>query len=74
MNTLETIATRRSIRKFKPDPISEEALTSILTAGIQAPSSKKRQPWRFIVVQGDKCTEMVHVMRQGIANAKGPRR
>ncbi len=70
MNTLDTIATRRSIRKFKPDPIPDEALTAILTASIQAPSSKNRQPWRFVVVQGDKHTEMVRVMRQGIANAK----
>jgi nitroreductase len=70
VNTLETIATRRSIRKFKPDPIPDEALTTILTDGIQAPSGKNRQPWRFIVVQGDNRSEMVRVMRQGIANAK----
>lgn len=67
MNTLDTIATRRSIRKFKPDPIPDEALTAILTTGIQAPSAKNRQPWRFVVVQGDSHTEMVRVMRQGIA-------
>ena len=30
MNTLEVIATRRSIRRFKPDPIPDEALTTIL--------------------------------------------
>jgi nitroreductase len=70
MNTRKAIATRRSVRKFKPDPIPDEALTAILTAGIQAPSGKNRQPWRFVVVQGDKRSEMVCVMRQGIADAK----
>ena len=59
MNTLEAIAARRSIRKFKSDPIPEDMLQKILTAGIQAPSGKNRQPWRFIVVQGEKRAEMI---------------
>jgi len=67
MNTLEAIAARRSIRKFKLDPVSPEALRTILTAGIQAPSGKNRQPWRFVVIQGEKYPEMLAVMRAGIA-------
>lgn len=70
MNTLETIAARRSIRKFKDTPIEEDDLQTILTAGIQAPSGKNRQPWRFVVVKGDQRTEMVKVMREGIEKAK----
>jgi F420 biosynthesis protein FbiB-like protein len=67
MDTLEAIAARRSIRKFKSDPIPDEVLHSILTAAIQSPSAKNRQPWRFIVVQGDKRADMVRVMREGMA-------
>ena len=67
MNTLDTIAARRSIRRFKPDPVPDEALQAILTAGTQAPSGKNQQPWKFIVVQGEKRVEMVRVMRGGIA-------
>lgn len=70
MNTLEAIAQRRSIRRFKRDPIPEEVLQRILTAGTQAPSSKNRQPWRFVVVTGEKRAEMVHVLRDGIARTK----
>jgi nitroreductase len=70
MNTLEAIATRRSIRKFKDTPVSNELLQKILTAGAQAPSGKNRQPWRFVVVKENKRAEMVHVLRQGIARAK----
>ena len=70
MNTLETIAARRSIRKFRSTPIEEDDLQKILTAGIQAPSGKNRQPWRFVVVKGDQRTEMVKVMREGIEKAK----
>jgi nitroreductase len=41
-----------------------------LTAGVQAPSGNNRQPWQFVVVQGDKRSEMVRIMRQGIADSK----
>jgi nitroreductase len=70
MNTLEAIAKRRSIRRFKDEPIPDQVLQAILTAATQAPSSKNRQPWRFVVVSGDRCAEMVRVMREGIANMK----
>jgi nitroreductase len=70
MNTLETIAARRSIRRFKPDPIPENVLRTILTAGMQAPSGKNRQPWKFIVVQGEQRVEMMRHMRQGIDHFK----
>ena len=70
MNTLEAISGRRSIRKFKDNPIPDEMLQAILTAGIQAPSGKNRQPWRFIVVKQDKRPELIRIMRQQIAKAK----
>jgi len=70
MNTLEAIAARRSIRKFQDTPIEAEKLQAILLAGIQAPSGKNKQPWRFIIVKEDKRAEMVDVMRQGIAKIK----
>ncbi len=66
MNTLSAIAQRRSIRKFKGITIPEETLNTILQAGIQAPSGKNRQPWRFIVIQGDRRAEMVKVIRSTI--------
>lgn len=67
MKTQQAIAQRRSIRKFEDKPIPKETLEQILKAGIQAPSGKNRQPWRFYVVQGDKRAEMVRLMREGIA-------
>lgn len=70
MNITEAIAARRSIRKFKPDPIPEEVLTAILTAASQAPSGKNRQPWRFIVVKEDQRTEMMRIMRDEIKKTK----
>ena len=70
MNTRDTIAARRSIRKFKSDPVPDEALHAILTAAIQAPSGKNRQPWKFLVVKEDRRAEMMRVMREGMAKVK----
>lgn len=55
---------------FKSDPIPKEKLRAILNAGTLAPSGKNRQLWKFVVVQGDKCIQMVRLMRQGIAKMK----
>jgi F420 biosynthesis protein FbiB-like protein len=71
VDTLQTITARRSIRRFKDKPLPDEALRAVLEAATQAPSAKNRQPWRFIVVQGEeKRAGMVRAMRQGIANMK----
>ncbi len=70
MQTLDAIAARRSIRKFKNTPIAEDLLQVILKAGSQAPSGKNRQPWRFVIVKEDKRPEMVRILREAIARAK----
>lgn len=48
--TLQTMWNRRSVRKYKPDPISEEDLKLILEAARRAPTGANRQNWRLIVV------------------------
>lgn len=70
MDVLDAIAARRSIRKFKPEALPEEALRQILFAATQAPSGKNRQPWHFVVVQGEKRAEMLQIMRAGIEKSK----
>ncbi|HEY1016592.1 MAG TPA: nitroreductase family protein, partial [Herpetosiphonaceae bacterium] len=42
---------RRSVRKYKPDPISTEELTELIRLTSLAPSSRNIQPWRFLVVR-----------------------
>jgi F420 biosynthesis protein FbiB-like protein len=70
MDIIDAIEARRSIRKFKDAPVEEEKLRAILSAAMQAPSGKNRQPWRFVVVGSDKRGELVRAMREGIAKAK----
>src|SRR4030067_626939 len=48
---LKAIKNRRTIRRFKPNPIDEEKLQMILEAGRWAPSFSNLQPWKFIVVK-----------------------
>ena len=51
MDIFEAINTRRSIRKYKSDPVSEEDLQKVLEAAHWAPSWANTQCWRFIVVR-----------------------
>jgi F420 biosynthesis protein FbiB-like protein len=44
------LRTRRSIRRFKPDPVPDSVIQNILTTATFAPSAHNRQPWRFVVV------------------------
>lgn len=48
---------RRSIRKFKNDPVPEAVLARVIAGGMQAPSGKNRQNWRFYVLSGAKRDE-----------------
>jgi nitroreductase len=48
---LNAIKSRRTIRRFKPDPIDDEKLQMILEAGRWAPSFSNLQPWKFIVTK-----------------------
>lgn len=59
MNVEDAIKIRRSIRKYKPTPITEEALMKILEAGRLAPSAGNRQPWHFIVVRDKNIKEEI---------------
>ncbi|MCT4626649.1 nitroreductase family protein [Halodesulfovibrio sp.] len=50
MNVLEAIATRRSIRKYTAEPVSEEHINTMLKAAMAAPSAGNQQPWQFVVI------------------------
>lgn len=54
MNVLDTIFTRRSIRKFTGEQIKEEDLKLILKAGFQAPSAHNMEPRDYIVVRDNE--------------------
>ncbi|HID10685.1 MAG TPA: nitroreductase [Candidatus Latescibacteria bacterium] len=51
MEAIEAILKRRSVRRYRPDPIPEEHLRRILECGRQSPSAGNRQPWHFVVTR-----------------------
>lgn len=44
------IRSRRSIRRFKPEPVERGRISACLEAARLAPSAENAQPWRFVVV------------------------
>ena len=54
MELNKVIEERRSIRKFKPDDVSDEIIEKILNNAILSPSAKNRQPWKIAILKGEK--------------------
>jgi nitroreductase len=53
MDTLEAIKTRRSIRRYKTNPVDDNVLTQVMEAARWSPSWANTQCWRFIIVRSD---------------------
>ena len=56
---LELVKKRRSIRKFKPEPIPDEYVDKIIEAARWAPSGANSQPWEFIVVKKQELRDRI---------------
>lgn len=68
--TLKTILSRRSIRKFKQEQVTDEELQAILEAGKFAPSAMNQQSWHFTVVQNKEMLKKINgVCRTVFANS-----
>ena len=65
MSIVESVLSRRSIRKFQQREISQEQLDLILEAGQKAPSALNKQPWHFIIVSDD---EKKRALSKGLFN------
>lgn len=55
MDAMEAILTRRSIRAYTHEPVSEANVEAMLKAAMAAPSAGNQQPWQFIVID-DRAT------------------
>jgi nitroreductase len=60
MEFIEVLKGRRSIRAFKPDPVSQSTLRKIMEESLWAPSWANTQPWEFVVASGTKLKEIVN--------------
>lgn len=68
--SIAAIENRRSIRKYKDDPVPIEMINQVIQAGILAPSGKNKQPWKFIVVCGKEKENMLKAFQDGIDREK----
>lgn len=60
-NMLEAIVSRRSVRKWKSDVVSEEDIKDILEAAMNAPSAVNEQAWQFVVLSGKVLEDFVKI-------------
>ena len=61
---VKTIMERRSIRKYKPQPVEREKMDLILQCGINAPNGQNKQSWEVRVVDSP---ELLEAMKEAIA-------
>ncbi len=59
MDVLTAIHTRRSVRAFTPEVVSEKDRAALLEAAMSAPSAGNAQPWTFVVVDGPELLRRV---------------
>ncbi len=64
---IETILTRKSVRKFINKPIEKDKIELVLRAGMAAPSARNRQPWKFFAVDDRK---LLDELAEGLPYAK----
>ncbi|MBI5074019.1 MAG: nitroreductase family protein [Nitrospirae bacterium] len=59
MDAMQALFSRRSIRKYTTDQVSEQTIQEILEAAMSAPSAGNQQPWHFVVIDDRKLLDRV---------------
>jgi len=59
MTLFDLIKTRRSIRRFTDEPVSDELIDKIIESGTWAPSGKNNQPWKFAIIKDEELKAQV---------------
>lgn len=59
MDAMEAILTRRSIRAYTDDPVTDEQVETLLRAAMAAPSAGNSQAWAFVVIRDRELLDAV---------------
>ncbi len=70
MDAIKAIMTRRSVRGFTEQPVTEQQVETILRAAMAAPSAYNEQPWEFIVVDDKAKLEAISKLNKYALFAK----
>lgn len=62
MDAFEVISTRRSIRKYTDEPVSDDIINKIIEAGTWAPSGLNNQPWKFAVIKNGELRKQISAL------------
>ncbi|MEI9989901.1 MAG: nitroreductase [Rhizomicrobium sp.] len=72
MNVSQALATRKSVRAFRPDPVPRATIEEILLKAARAPSGGNLQPWKVHVLLGAARDELVRRAKERMAvNPRG---
>lgn len=70
MSLLDAIASRRSVGRVRPDPLSRDEVEGLLAAAVSAPNHHLTAPWRFVVLAGDARGELGDAHARAVAREK----
>lgn len=69
---IATIQSRRTIKEFRSDPISEETLWRILDAARWAPNHRLTEPWRLVIVGAQSREALADTLASQTASSQDP--
>ncbi len=64
---IDTIMSRKSVRSFTGDKLSEDQITTILKAAMAAPTAMNAQPWSYLVITDDAAKASIPGAERGDA-------
>lgn len=70
MNVSEAVATRRSVRRFRPDPVDPGLLRRVLEAAQRAPSGGNVQPWNAHVLTGAALERLIAAVAEVVPQGR----
>jgi nitroreductase len=69
MDAYQAIITCHSIRKYTAQPVPDEVIQELLTAGMSAPSGGDSRPWHFVVVTAREQLDALAVLKPVLGRA-----
>jgi nitroreductase len=66
MDVFEAIRGRRSVRRYREDPVEPADLDRLIDAGVWAPSGGNAQSWRFVIVQDEDRIRRLRMVSPGM--------
>lgn len=72
MNVIDATKRRRSIRKFQNRPIERSIILELIRSAGLCQSAKNRQPWRFMILEGENKDHIAEIMCQNFSQTDIP--